>query len=73
MFEVEAGADEKQQIKFVWPYHSAVNRNRKSFIDNDGLCLEYLKIYLACDIPVFIIYCVYLIPGSSLLIVYRLY
>ena len=20
MFEVEAGADEKQQIKFVWPY-----------------------------------------------------
>ena len=22
MFEVEAGADEKQQIKFVWPYNT---------------------------------------------------
>ena len=24
MFEVEAGADEKQQIKFVWPYGQSV-------------------------------------------------
>ena len=26
MFEVEAGADEKQQIKFVWPYGERYNR-----------------------------------------------
>ena len=42
--------------------------DRKSLVDKDGGCLECLKVYLTQDIPAFLMYCVYEVPGLSLLI-----